>query len=267
MSEALTTEVGLAPDITHLITEDDTAVDNFGSEKQQRLLTTVLYSTPQILGAERAFLAAANVGVFWAVGSPPVVPDMFLSLDVQVPDNWWEKKNRSYLVWEFGKVPEVVIEIVSNKEGNELGSKLSIYERMRVSYYVVFDPSRQLGDEVLQIFELQGFRYVPLNGTWLRQVGLGLTLWQGVFEDKEEVWLRWCDADGNVLPTGAERATLAEEQLQETEQQLQETTEQLQETAALLEEEKRQKELAQRRAELLAEQLRQLGVDPDLLNG
>jgi hypothetical protein len=48
-------------------------------------------------------------------------------LNVQVPENWWEKQNRSYLVWQFGKAPEVVIEIVSNMVGGELGNKLKIY--------------------------------------------------------------------------------------------------------------------------------------------
>lgn len=30
------------PDVSHLITEDDTSVDNFASAKQQRLLTSIL---------------------------------------------------------------------------------------------------------------------------------------------------------------------------------------------------------------------------------
>jgi hypothetical protein len=246
MSEVLETEVVPPPDTSQIITEDDTPVDNFASEKQQRLLTGVLCSSWAGYGNSRPFLAAANVGIFSAVSQPPVVPDVFLSLDVRVAENWWEKKNRSYFIWEFGKPPEVVIEIVSNKEGNELGSKYRAYERMRVSYYVVFDPLRQLGGPVLQIYQLRGTSYVPLMETWLEQVGLGLTLWRGVFEGKEDVWLRWCDRDGNLLPTGTERAERAESQLQETQ--------------ALLEQERR-------RAELLAEQLRALGVDPERLNG
>ena len=35
----------LIPNVDHLITEDDTPVDNFASAKQQRLLTSTLYST------------------------------------------------------------------------------------------------------------------------------------------------------------------------------------------------------------------------------
>ena len=53
-----------------------------------------------------------------------MVPDVMLSLDVSIADDLQEKKNRSYFVWRFGKPPEVVIEIVSNREGEELGEKL-----------------------------------------------------------------------------------------------------------------------------------------------
>ncbi|MEN9229744.1 MAG: Uma2 family endonuclease [Thermostichus sp. DG02_5_bins_236] len=56
-----------------------------------------------------------------------LVPNVFLSLDVTVPDQWWEKQNRCYLLWQFDKLPDVVIEIVSNWEGNELESKLNRY--------------------------------------------------------------------------------------------------------------------------------------------
>ncbi|OZH55356.1 hypothetical protein AFK68_05150, partial [Hydrocoleum sp. CS-953] len=31
-----------------------------------------------------------------------------------------------------------------------------------------------------------------------------ITLWNGVFENLNGTWLRWCDADGNVIKTGAE---------------------------------------------------------------
>jgi hypothetical protein len=40
----------------------------------------------------------------------------------------------------------------------------------------------------------------------LPDVGLSLTLWQGEFEGHTDTWLRWCDASGNLIPTGEERA-------------------------------------------------------------
>jgi Uma2 family endonuclease len=227
------------PDANQLVTEDDTPVDNFASEKQQRLLVGSLYSSRQ----NQTFLAAANVGIYHTDGEAPIVPDIFLSLDVQVPQNWWEKQNRCYMVWRFGKPPEVVIEIVSNKEGNELGKKLEIYEHMRVSYYIVYDPTQQLG-QPLRIYELRGRRYFETTETWLEQVDLGLTLWEGEFEGRQDIWLRWCYKDGNILLTGDERASQAEQRASEAEQRASE---------------------AEQRAQLLAERLLAMGIDPNSL--
>jgi Putative restriction endonuclease len=193
------------PDISDLVIEDDTPVDNLISEKQQRLLTEPLYSA-QALFKGRSFLASANVGVFYALRRPPLVPDVFLSLDVEPPQDFKEKKNRTYFVWEFGKPPDVVIEIVSNKEGNELGRKLTSYAQMGVLYYVVYDPLQQLGEQLLYAYGLREGKYFELERHWLPQVDLGLMLWQGTFEEIQGEWLRWCDETGMIVATGAERA-------------------------------------------------------------
>lgn len=235
------------PDANQLVTEDDTPVDNFASAKQQRLLVSSLYSSLQ----NQIFLGESNVGIYHIYKKPPIVPDVFLSLDVQLPENWWEKQNRCYLVWEFGNSPEVVIEIVSNKIGDELGDKLKTYEHMRVSYYIVYDPNQQLGEKQLRIYQLIGRRYIETSETWLEQVELGLTLWSGEFEGRQDTWLRWCYQDGTVLPTGDERAQTAVQRAQTAEQQA--------------EDERQQKEQALSRAEILAEKLREMGINPDNL--
>jgi Uma2 family endonuclease len=242
----------LEPDISNLITEDDTPVDNFCSEKQQRFLTSVLYSSKP----REVFLAAANVGIYHNLGEPAIVPDVFLSLDVETPQNWWEKAHRCYLVWQFGKTPEVAIEIVSNKVGEELGTKLNIYEKMRVSYYVVYDPAKRLGDSILRIFEIKGRKYFETKETWLEQVELGLTLWQGEFEGRNDLWLRWCDKDGNILLSGDERAKKAETKAQEAETKAQEAETKAQEAEIKAQE-------AEIKAQKLAAQLRALGIEPE----
>ncbi len=232
------------PNVDDLITEDDTPVDNpstgsghrFASEKQQRLLTEPLYSSWAGPDGDRTFLVAANVGLFPSVHEPPLVPDVFLSLDVTVPEDWWAKRQRTYFFWEFGKPPEVVIEIVSNREGGEKDTKLEDYARMRVLYYVIYDPLEQVQDGVLRVYELtpRG-AYVETSPALLAGVELGLTLWQGEFENREDAWLRWQDADGNLILTGAERAEQAEQRAEEAEQ----------------------------RAQRLMAQLRALGVEPE----
>jgi len=193
------------PQIDHIVTEDDTPVDNLFSAKQQRLLVESLYNSwcpPD--NDSRSFLADANIGIFHTVKKPPIVPDVLLSLDVSVADNWWEKQHRAYFVWEYGKPPDIVIEIVSNKKGSEEASKLKTYARMHVPYYVIFDPTEQLHNGLLRLFELRGMRYHEREDKWLPQLGIGLKLWHGCYEQKEDKWLRWCDKEGNLILTGAE---------------------------------------------------------------
>jgi len=240
VQEVLINDDYYVPDANQLITEDDTPVDNFASAKQQRLLVSSLYSSLQ----SQTFLAEANVGIYHTDGQPAIVPDVFLSLDVQAPENWWEKQNRCYMVWRFGKPPEVVLEIVSNKEGDELGKKLQIYEQIRASYYIVYDPNQQLGEKVLRVYELRGRRYFETSENWLEQVGLGITLWEGEFEDRQDTWLRWCYQDGTVLLTGDEHAQQERQRAQQ---------------------ERQRAEQAEQRTQLLADRLRAMGVDPDTL--
>ncbi|NJP11520.1 MAG: Uma2 family endonuclease [Leptolyngbyaceae cyanobacterium RU_5_1] len=241
-------------DISHLVIEDDTPLDNFQSELQQRLLVEPICSSKAL---PSPFLAAANVGLFYKIKGDPIVPDMLLSLGVQRAADLSQRRHRAYFVWEFGKVPEVCIEIVSNQEGNELtlskkaqqegkkACKKDIYAEIRVPYYVVFDPLQQLQDQdnmngaLLRVWTISPIGYTELTSpqgitgvgqsVWLEAVGLGLTLWEGQFEeDVTRLWLRWCDRDGQIILTGAERATAAE-----------------------------------LKAQRLAERLRAMGVDPD----
>lgn len=164
-----------------------------------------------------------------------------LSVDVAVAEDLTEKQNRSYFVWELGKPPEVVVEIVCNREGGELGERLRRYRRMRVSYYIVFDPLHALGEPVLRSFETRGDLYVAVERPWFESIGLGLIEWDGVFEGLQGRWLRWCTRDGRVVPTGAERAEAAEAR------------------AGIAE---ARAGTAEARAERLAVRLRELGIDP-----
>jgi len=226
------TEIAI-PDLNDIIIEDGTPVDNLISEKQQRLLVHSLYSS---LNREAPFLATANVGLFYAIKQPPLVPDVMVSFDVAVPEDWSQKQNRSYFVWNFGKVPEVALEIVSNTVGGELSHKLSDYARARVPYYVVFDPLNNLNGDTVQVYELGVIHYQLRSDRWLAAIGLGLTLWEGIFEGKAYTWLRWCDREGNLLLTGDERA---EQEHQRAEQEYQ-------------------------RAERLAALLRAQGINPEV---
>lgn len=158
-----------------------------------------------------------------------------MSLDVESPADPHEKRGRAYFVWDYGKPPDVALEIVSNRKGGEMSRKLKDYARIGVTYYMVYDPLHELSERALSVYELGfGKRYRLRNDDQLPAVGLSLTLWQGGYEGREYTWLRWCDAASNLIPTGAERARVeAQARIQAEEQ-----------------------------AARLAAKLRELGIDP-----
>jgi len=204
--ETCISEAVEAPDISHIITEDDEPVDNIFSEKQQRLLAGSLNCSWK---PGRPFVAFANVGLFYGIHLPPIVPDMFLSMDVKVAKDIWKKENRSYFVWEFGKPPEIAVEVVSNKKGGEASDKMGKYEHARVSYYIIFDPWYLIQKEKLRVYELTARGYIPKVGWRFAELELGIKLWDGVYEGMQDQWLRWCDSDGNLIPTAKESAEMA----------------------------------------------------------
>lgn len=263
-SNALTVEEDVYEiDISHIVTEDDEPVDNIFSAVQQRLLVEPLYSSWSGPGDGRPFFAESNIGVFYMLKAPPLVPDALLSLDVQADEDVWAKEHRSYFIWEFGKPPDVVIEVVSNKIGGEDTRKLETYARMRVSYYVVFDPGHHLSAETLRLYRLNGYSYQPHDALQLPGTHLGLTLWEGVYSEMPALWLRWVDERGNLILTGkelAERAQVEAERAQVKAERAQVKAARAQVEAAQAQAEK---ESALQRSEKLAALLRQLGQDPD----
>jgi Uma2 family endonuclease len=228
------------PNVDDLVIEDGVPLDSRLIEKELRLLTETLYgSWPGPEG--HTFQVLANVGLYYKYREPPLVPDVMLSLDIPTNVDLSRKENRSYFLWVLGKAPEVVIEIVSDRTGGELTHKMRTYAGIGVSYYVVFDPNKRLSDEVLRVFELRGRTYVALESAWLPEVGLGLTLWQGRYEEQEARWLRWCDQQGKVIHTGRERA---DQEQQRADQ------------------ERLRADEAEQRAERLRAQMRAAGIEP-----
>jgi hypothetical protein len=198
------------------------------------------------------------VAIYTTNFTPPLVPDFLLSLDVKIPDNPMLKEHRCYFFWLYGKPPEVIIEVVSNRKGNELGDKLLDYARMGVSYYVVYDPFREISNEPLRIFARQATRFVETADRWLVEVDLGLTTWAGVYENFGDVWLRWVDRNGDLLATGAEAKLLEQAR---TEQECQRAGQERQRA----EQERQKAEQERQKAAMLAAKLRELGIDPDAI--
>ncbi len=229
------------PNIDDVVIDDGMPVENLFVEKQQRLLTEPLYSSWAGPSQGGSFKVYSNVGLFWRYKQPPLVPDVMLALDIPVNVDLSQKENRSYFIWVIGKPPEVVIEIVSDRRGGEADVKMREYARIGVAYYVILDPANYLDGGVLRVFERCGQHFRGIDSTWMADVGLGLILWEGSYEEQPARWLRWCDEQGNVILTGQERA---EQERQRAEQ------------------ERQRADQMQDRLARLQEQLKSLGAEP-----
>lgn len=233
---------GALPDLTHVVTEDDTPVDNFFQEFERRLLVCSLRDSwlgPG--GGGRRFIVTSDVGVFQTATLPPIVPDVFVSLDVEVTAPLGTPESRSYFIWLYGKAPDVAIEIVSQTEGDEETRKMLRYAELGIAYYVIHDPMKRLSEEILRVYVLHGGQYVRQPSNLLDKLELRVGLWEGEFEGWHQTWLRWFDKDGKLLRTGYEIAE-AERQRAEAERQ--------------------RADVAAARVAALEQRLRDLGIEP-----
>ena len=243
----------LEPDVSHLITEDDEPVESFYQDIQQRILVDALNTSwPE----GRPFISAVDVAIFATTKEPGIVPDVMLSTGVSYPADIMEKNRRSYFMWLFGKPPEVVVEIVSNRLGGEDTSKLESYARIKVPYYVVYDPHKLLSQRCLRVYQLSGASYVEKVDGWFPEIKLGVTLWTGSYETMSATWLRWCRQDGQLLETGPEKAQ-SQNSLADAEGARADAE------RARADAERARADEEQRKRLALEEKLRSLGVEPD----
>jgi len=250
------------PDLSQVVTEDDEAVDNVFSERQQRLLVDSLYASGQDF---HPLLALANVGLFATAEDPPFVPDVLVSLGVLPPQEVWEKRNRSYFIWRYGKPPDLVIEVVSNRDRHE-EAKIEGYARLGIAYYAIFDPELRLSQRKLRVYERHGLGFVPVaDPRRLTSLPFGLVLETSTYEDLDAEWLRFVDSQGNVLLTGHERAERESQRADQESQRAERESQRADQESQRAERESQRAERERHRAEALADRLRQLGVEPDVL--
>jgi Uma2 family endonuclease len=122
---------------------------------------------------------------------------------------------RSYTPYREGDPVAVVMEYLSDEGDNEYSNrptypygKFHFYEQiLQVPTYVIFDPNELL----LEVRYLQGGRYVsqPANHQgryWIPELQLFLGTWYGLRVGITTHWLRWWNADGNLLLWHSEKA-------------------------------------------------------------
>lgn len=137
-------------------------------------------------------------------------PDFFAVLGVP------KGERRSWVVWEEGKAPDVVIELLSKStaaaDKNE--KKLIYQNQMRVPEYFWYDP---FNPDDWAGFSIQQRVYQPLvpndrNQLLSESLGLALQQWQGNYKGIDAIWLRWATFEGELLPTPEEQERQRAEQ-------------------------------------------------------
>ena len=259
--------VTLPPSADRLPCDDGIPMETHRHVLQMRLLMEPL----EDFWAGREFFVGGNMFVYF---SPEQVrkhdyrgPDVFVVLDV-------ERRNRqAWVVWEEGKGPDVVIELLSESTAAfDKTEKKRIYQdRLRVPEYFWFDP---FGAE-LAGFALNDAVYEPMEaderGNLVsRRLGLALARWHGEYGGAQAEWLRWASMEGDLVPTPQERARAEALRAVEASQRAVEASQRAVEASQYAETERLRAEDAERRAahereraERFAEMLRALGKDPD----
>ncbi|MFB2971657.1 Uma2 family endonuclease [Aerosakkonema sp. BLCC-F183] len=204
------------PTGAELPNSDDTPVDN---ENQNFLPNLLLFLLKFYWNQRNDWFFGVDMAIYHTTGvSPlvPVVPDGFLSLGVERFKG--DALRVSYVVWEENNIPPIfALEIVSQTYGGEYDKKMDIYAKLRVLYYVVYNPYywRRDQHQPFEVYRLVNGEYEQQIGEpfWMPEVGLGIG--RGRYNDggsQLEV-LYWFDARGNRYLTAEERSRQAEELL------------------------------------------------------
>jgi len=188
------------------------------------------------LWADRSnYYAAGNMSVYYSPQRTKARdfrgPDFFVVLDTP------KRRRNSWTVWEEGKYPDLIVEILSPTTADEdRDGKKQLYQNtFRTPEYFWFDP---------KTLEFAGFRLVsgqyvavapnPEGWRWSDTLQLFLGVWEGM--------LRYFTLSGDLVPTPDEAEAAVEQRAEQNEQRA---------------------ERAEQERDRLKARLRALGINPD----
>ena len=189
----------------------DDPVDNINQPALAAALTDSL-NIANYLAPEAA--TTTNYGICAKVDGKTVVkaPDWAWIPKISVPK---ENVERSYTPVLEGDTPIVVMEFLSETEGDEYSNKPTYppgkwhyYERiLQVPNYAILN----VKDGILEFYRLRETEYKVQTPDdegryWISEVDLSLGLWEGERQGRTGLWLRWWNAEGELLLWGEEAA-------------------------------------------------------------
>jgi len=209
----------LAPGVTLPPGEDALPYDDgepMESDLHREQIWLLIELLKWFLRARDDAYVAGNMGVYYS--ELQVKRNDFKAPDVFVALNAEQRARKSWVGWQEGKLPDVVIELLSEStERMDRGDKKRIYAQLwRLPEYYLFDPDTGV---------LEGYRYqapgalVPMtagpDGRLRSEVlGCSFGVWTGRHAGFEAAWMRIWDAAGALVPTGFERAQAEAERAQ-----------------------------------------------------
>ena len=124
---------------------------------------------------------SADLLIYYEEGNPraSVAPDVFVVFGVE------DRMRRNYKVWEEGKGPDFVLEVASpNTWREDVGPKRTVYARLGVKEYFLYDPTGEHYSPRLQGYRLVDGTYERLKAVEsidrtlaIRSEVLGLEMW------------------------------------------------------------------------------------------
>lgn len=260
----VSTDKGRSPDIEWPPTEDELPYsDGIPMESHLHVLQFDLLKDPLLfLWRDRQdVFVGGNMFVYFSLEQVKNQdfrgPDFFVVLEVP------RRARKSWVVWQEGKGPDVVIELLSESTAAiDKKEKKKIYQdQLRVPEYFWYD----IFSGELAGFALQYGVYKPIKpdtaGRLIsRKLGLMLVKWEGEYQGAQETWLRWATMEGVLLPTPEEAA---EQERQRAEKAQQEVEEARQEAKEAQQKAKEAQQKATELKALLARYRERFGEVPD----
>jgi Uma2 family endonuclease len=275
------------PDHTQLPESDGTFVKNFQEHPQSIVLTSSIEPILQKLHPDGHYCIGQDSGIYWKLTEPlekgAEAPDWFYVPNV--PPLLDGEYRRSYVMWKESVAPLIAIEFVSGngleerdaapppenddeidpKTGKKKkAGKFWVYEQaICIPFYAIYEVKKA----AVEVYHLVDGRYEKLppneRGHFpIDAMGVELGIMFGT-ETTPVPWLRWWDADGNLLLTGDERAKVAEAIANQASlaQQFAERGQQQAEAIAI--QERLIADQERQGKERLATYLRSIGINPD----
>lgn len=213
------------PDHTQLPDQDGNFVKNYQEPPQGDLLTDSITPVLKKLHPDGNYCIGRDCGIYWRLPDPPESPEK----GAEAPD-WFYIPNvpptingqirRSYVLWQETTLPLIALEFVSGSGAEErdqtpVKGKFWVYERaIQIPFYGIYEVSKAQ----VEMYQLMNGRYQKMTpnsrGHYpIEPLEVELGIWQGEYQNQQFPWLRWWDAEGNLLLTSQERVDRLAEQL------------------------------------------------------